>query len=157
MGFSTEVERLMIASGWREDRYIDISEYERAVISSGNELCAPVCEFLRRYGDLEIETVIGDSGLNTLISDVIGRRPVSHLSPNLNLTLYSIGVCWCENVDLHMDISGRVYRHMQMTSQNIDGIDLYRIAASGEEALELLIMEEVFDLTLHGEWITHWR
>jgi len=47
------------------------------------------------------------------------------------------------------------YRHMEMSSQNVGGIDLYCIGASGEEAIEKLVQESFHDVTLVGEQMAH--
>ena len=153
--FSTEARQLLIASGWSEDRRIDISAYERALAAGGYESCAAVSEFLRRYGDLEIATMIDDIGFNTLFSGILTRELVSRFSQDVGMALYTIGECCFEMMDMLMDSSGRVYRYMRMSPQNFGGVDLYRIADTAEEALEKLIVDDTTEEGVKGEWMAH--
>ena len=90
---------------------------------------------LQQYGDLEVEASVGETCLNTLLSEIMKSTLVSYFSQEAGRTLYRIGSCYLEFISLVMDASGRVYRYMDMTCQNTGGINLYLIASSGEEAV----------------------
>src|SRR5690348_13876244 len=74
--FSPEAQRVLETNGWREDRRIDTSEYERALLAAGYDDCQPACDFLQHYGDLEVDAGVGDTCLNTLMSEIMKIRLV---------------------------------------------------------------------------------
>lgn len=157
--FSPETQQALKASGWHEDRHVDTSDYERALLAAGSTAGQAACQFLQRYGDLE---VVGNEDhfsytycLNTCQSVILKSFVVSYFSPRVGRTLYCIGKCYFDFMYLLMDDAGRVYRHDEMTSHNFGGIDLSLIAASGEEAIEKLILEAQTGVSIEGEWIAH--
>ena len=157
--FPLEIQRVLAANGWQEDRHMDTSEYERALLAAGYAVCKPVCDFLQRYGDLEVvaseEYASCDTCLNTCLSEIMKTRLVSGFSKEVGRPLYCIGKCSFDFMYLLMDDAGRVYRHLELTSQNFGGIDLYLIAASGEEAIEKLILESLSGVDIPRERVAH--
>ena len=160
--FSPETQRVLEANGWREDRHIDTSEYERVLITAGHNDCKAACEFLQRYGDLELpaDAKSYETYLNTLLSEIMKIMktiPVSLFSQVVGRTLYYIGTCYYDFMTLLMDSSGRVYRFLGTITPggDIGGTDLFLIAASGEEAIEKLIRERQTDVDIQGEWIAN--
>lgn len=154
--FSPETQRMLLEHGWQEDRQVDVAAYEAALRAAGHDDCQAPCEFLRRYGDLEIghRGDVFDTDMSRIMR-MMERWPVSGWSEAAGRTLYVIGICRFDFMILLMDASGRVYRHMEMTSHNDRGIDLYRIAATGEEAIEAMVREYESGEDIKGEFIAH--
>lgn len=156
--FSLETQRVLEANGWREDRHIDTSEYERALRAAGYEVCKPVCDFLQHYGDLNVVAKVEYDPwyncLNTCLSEIMETDLVSYFSQGMSRTLYIIGKCDMDFRVLLMDSAGRVYRPREGQGYSMD---LFLIAASGEEAIETLVREEQTGVDFPGEWIANWE
>lgn len=156
--FSAETLQVLEASGWREDRHVDTSEFERILMTAGYDDCQAACAFLKRYGDLEVDTGVGENWLDTRLSpilEIMKQVPVSHFSDVVGRALYFIGSCEYDFSSLLMDSSGRVYRHMNYIKSDVFGTDLFLIAASGEEAMEKIVQEDQTGVNIRGEWVAN--
>ena len=155
---SSETRRVLEAYGWQEDRHVDTSEYERVLLAAGYEDCKAACDFLQRYGDLEVNMGLDENWLDTRLNclqEIMQKVPVSFFSDIVGKTLYFIGLCQFDFMVLLMDSSGRVYRFLEMVKPDVFGIDLFLIAASGEEAIEKIVQEFLTEANIKGEWIAN--
>lgn len=158
--FSTETQQALKTSGWREDRHVDTSDYERALLAAGFTDCQAPCQFLQRFGDLtlQLDPPSDEAYLNTLLSEIEQTMqfvPVSLFSQEVGRTLYFIGSCFYDFHGLLMDSSGRVYSHLGYVKADVFGTSLFLIAASGEEAIELLVRQHETGIDIQGEWIAN--
>ncbi len=157
--FSPETQRALEAHGWREDRHIDASEYERLLLVAGYDDCKAACDFLQRYGDLEIYSNGGwGSYLDTCLSpllEIMRKYPVSFFSNLLGRPFYYIGNYIYEMSSLLMDSSGWVYHTEGGITMSLDGIDLFLFAACGEEAIDKIVQEYRTEERIKGEWVAN--
>src|SRR3569833_1400667 len=155
--FSDVTKEALAKAGWTPDRQVDISAYERRSRETGGDDGKAACDFLRRYGDLEVEILdLGESCVNTKLAPLLQMQAISEPVDQIEKTLFHIGRCNFEFEYLLMDSTGAVYRHMEMTSQNFGGIDLIKFADSGEQAIEKLVHEGFFDTPVGGITVAHW-
>ena len=160
--FSPETRQALETHGWREDRNIDTSKYERLLFATGNDDGQAACDFLKRYGDLEIyRTDICESYLDTRlrpILEIMNQSPMSVFSDLVGRPLYYVGTYIYELSSLLMDSSGRVYHTVGGHTMSMSGIDLFLFAASGEEAIEKIVQEYLTEACIKGEWVANlWR
>jgi hypothetical protein len=160
--FSPETWRALEAHGWREDRHIDTSEYERLLLAAGHEDCKAASDFLQRYGDLEVyPNDFWGSYLDTRLSpllEIMNQSLVSVFSDLVGRPLYYIGSYIGDLSSLLMDSSGRVYHTVGGITNSMSGIDLFLFAASGEEAIEKIVRQYLTEERIKGEWVANlWR
>jgi len=136
--FSERTLTLLRQAGWREDRAVDTSGYEKALRQEGYPVHPAVVEFLRQFGGIRVVyPAKGDAKIKdefhfdaTKAAENWFPATVDQFSQRTGAALCVIGEASRGNSLLLMDPSGGVY----------SGVDqwLVKVADSGIEAIEAL-------------------
>jgi len=137
--FSPETEVLLRKAGWKENRVIDTTRYEKILLEEGFEVTDCVIKFLKEFGGLIIRhphaKVSGTEDYFHLDAAKAARRVDPNwvredYSQRVGKKLCVIGDAFNEYMVLSMSADGEVFA-------GFDDILVY-VGSSGEEAIEAI-------------------